>query len=162
MSKEKTLTDEQKLLLYKLGDAITHDHIDKNALGDKAVAVSGLEWHKWQKKNEAGDVVDSGEKPKIGVQFPSLPKVFEYRIPAQTLAAMEEKVGSLADPKNIVGSSLQFVKKTTGFKWVDCIITATPAENNSSQTDVGSDSSKDSAPPVSEEEAAEVLEEEGQ
>lgn len=128
MTQTQELTDEQRLLMYKLGDSVTTDHIAPSALGDTAVAVSGLGWHSWEVKDAKGNVVDSGEKPKINVQFPGLPKVFEYRIPAGTLAHLEQKLGSLTDSSNVIGAKMVFSSKKGGsFNWVDCTIVERPS-----------------------------------
>lgn len=130
MTTNNELTEQQRLLLYKLGDAVKTEHIEPTAFGDKATAISSIKWHDWEKKDAKGTVIDSGEKPKIEVQFPSINKVFEYRVPVQTLAAMEKKLGDMLVPGNVIGASLQFVAKKTGsFNWVDAIVTATPEEN---------------------------------
>lgn len=120
------LTDEQRMLIYKLGDSVSCDHIEEKALGDTAVIVSGVSWHSWEKKDAKGNVVESGEKPKFSVQFPKLPKLFEYRIPAGTLQHLEQKLGNLLDSSNLVGAKVQFLPKKTSFEWVDCIVVGKP------------------------------------
>jgi hypothetical protein len=118
------LNDQQRLALYKLGDHIKEEHLKE--FGKEAVIVDGISWHVWEKKDDKGKVVDHGMKPKIGVQFPGMPKIYEYRIPATTLKELEADLGPAhLSKENWVGARIKFLAKNDGFQWVDATVIAT-------------------------------------
>lgn len=119
------LNDQQRLALYKLGDHIKEEHL--NEFGKEAVIVDGISWHTWEKKEEkTGKILEHGMKPKIGVQFPGMPKVYEYRIPATTLKELEAELGPAHESKNWLGAKIKFLPKSDGFHWVDATVISKP------------------------------------